>query len=519
MTFITLAILRRYKTFKTSLLLSTLSIICRRISITLSWISQEENRASSEHQFESYLHTSSAEEAIMIHEKIVFKKKQSVETKLSNRSMKETRRKSIIFTNEIKNEFDAISTSYHIQNLDQLKYWFAKNEVSIVTTWTNMRNEHVAFFNQLNKKINEINELTKNYNIQTSKLHDAIFIIRELRVEQRERNVEAINSNTLLFIIEDDVIVFTFKKLFDSSVFIDEKNLIIDDWLSIMRNKLKENANWFLTNVQQKAYVRIKINDDVMKHFISRFFKNSIKSYNISKEIFDDLYQIFDDSNRRINALKTYRRLKQIESFKDFNTFWTKFQRLANDSELYNQEALLEDLKDKMFYELQKTLTIESYKATDFHEFVKMCRYTNQILRDVKNSLMMLNVKKSSSSLIRIKSIRTSIDRFLVLDLKFLNSNLNRIFALLLNHQKIRWTISIVTIVKNRNTFLETVVNSKRWILITSYVRWMCMKRMIHRVKRIILSSTRKKINSHQIHNEERAWCQSIENWCVQLRR
>jgi hypothetical protein len=92
-----------------------------------------------------------------------------------------------------------------------------------------MRNEHVAFFNQLNKKINEINELTKNYNIQTSKLHDAIFIIRELRVEQRERNVEAINSNTLLFIIEDDVIVFTFKKLFDSSVFIDEKNLIIDD--------------------------------------------------------------------------------------------------------------------------------------------------------------------------------------------------------------------------------------------------------------------------------------------------
>jgi hypothetical protein len=289
--------------------------------------------------------------------------------------------------------------------------------------------------------------------------------------------------------------------------------------LSIMRNKLKENANWFLTNVQQKAYVRIKINDDVMKHFISRFFKNSIKSYNISKEIFDDLYQIFDDSNRRINALKTYRRLKQIESFKDFNTFWTKFQRLANDSELYNQEALLEDLKDKMFYELQKTLTIESYKATDFHEFVKMCRYTNQILRDVKNSLMMLNVKKSSSSLIRIKSIRTSIDRFLVLDLKFLNSNLNRIFALLLNHQKIRWTISIVTIVKNRNTFLETVVNSKRWILITSYVRWMCMKRMIHRVKRIILSSTRKKINSHQIHNEERAWCQSIENWCVQLRR
>jgi hypothetical protein len=74
-----------------------------------------------------------------------------------------------------------------------------------------------------------------------------------------------------------------------------------------MRNKLEENANWFSIDVQQKTYVRIKIDDEAMKHFIFRFFKNSIKSYIIAKKIFDDLYQIFDDSNRRTNALKTYR--------------------------------------------------------------------------------------------------------------------------------------------------------------------------------------------------------------------
>jgi hypothetical protein len=168
-------------------------------------------------------------------------------------------------------------------------------------------------------------------------------------------------------------------------MFIDEKNLIIDDWLSIMRNKLKENADWFFTDVQQKTYVRIKIDDDVMKHLTARFFKNSIKSYIISKKIFNDLYQIFDNLNRRINVLKVYRRFKQIELFKDFNTFWTEFQRLINDFELYNQKTLLEDLKDKMSYELQKILVIESYKATDLYEFVKMCRYTNQILRNVNN--------------------------------------------------------------------------------------------------------------------------------------
>jgi hypothetical protein len=171
----------------------------------------------------------------------------------------------------------------------------------------------------------------------------------------------------------------------DPPVFTDGKNPTIDDWLSAMRNKLKENANWFSTDVQQKTYVRTRIDDDVMKHLISRFSKDSIKSYTTSKEIFDDLYQIFDDPNRRTNALKAYRRLKQVESFKDFNTFWAEFQRLASDSELYNQDALLEDLKNKMSYELQKVLAIESYKVTDLHEFAKMCRYTDQTLRNVNN--------------------------------------------------------------------------------------------------------------------------------------
>jgi hypothetical protein len=93
-----------------------------------------------------------------------------------------------------------------------------------------MRDEHVSFFDQLNKKVKEMNELTKDNNNQANKLHDAILIIRELKVELREKNISE-NSNTSLFIIEDEVIVSTatFKKLFDSSVFTDDKNFIIDD--------------------------------------------------------------------------------------------------------------------------------------------------------------------------------------------------------------------------------------------------------------------------------------------------
>jgi hypothetical protein len=90
-----------------------------------------------------------------------------------------------------------------------------------------MRNEHVSFFRQLNEKVKEMNELTEKYNDQANKLHDVILTIRELKIELREKTLE--NSNTLLSIIEDDVTVSMFKKLLDSFVFIDDKDLIIDD--------------------------------------------------------------------------------------------------------------------------------------------------------------------------------------------------------------------------------------------------------------------------------------------------
>jgi hypothetical protein len=73
----------------------------------------------------------------------------------------------------------------------------------------------------------KFDEFIEKYNDRIDELNDAKLIIRELKIELRERNLK--NSNIFLSIIEDDVIVFTFKKLSDSSIFIDDKDLIIDD--------------------------------------------------------------------------------------------------------------------------------------------------------------------------------------------------------------------------------------------------------------------------------------------------
>jgi hypothetical protein len=73
----------------------------------------------------------------------------------------------------------------------------------------------------------KFDEFTEKYNDRIDELNDAKLIIRELKIELREKNLK--NSNIFLSIIESDVIVSTSKKLSDSSIFTDDKDFIIDD--------------------------------------------------------------------------------------------------------------------------------------------------------------------------------------------------------------------------------------------------------------------------------------------------
>ncbi len=192
----------------------------------------------------------------MIHEKIALNSKQSIdsaETEFSSRSMRDNRRVSIISIEIFEDKSEDAKISYHVRNVGQLKDRLEKDENVSIKAWVNIRDESIFVMNEYNKKIVKFEEFITDYNNCIDELNDAKLIIRELKVELRERDLEnkSRNSNTLLSIIEDEVVVSTatFKKLFDSSVFTDDKNLIIDDWLSVMCNKLEGNSNWFSIDI------------------------------------------------------------------------------------------------------------------------------------------------------------------------------------------------------------------------------------------------------------------------------
>ncbi len=77
----------------------------------------------------------------------------------------------------------------------------------------------------------------------------------------------------------------------------------------------------FLSSNTEKAYVRTRLDEDVMKHLFSRFKKDVIKSFASIEKIFDDLNRVFENSNKRVIALKTYRRLKQVKFYREFHIF------------------------------------------------------------------------------------------------------------------------------------------------------------------------------------------------------
>jgi hypothetical protein len=133
-----------------------------------------------------------------------------------------------------------------------------------------------------------------------------------------------------------------------------------------------------------REFNRTRIDEETIRHLFSRFRKDSIKSFLSAEEILKELELIFCDSNKRVNFMKTFKRLKQIQSYREFFIFWSEFQRLVSDVELYDKKMLIEDLKNKMFCELQKIMFNESYHVIDIHAFARRCLYTDQVLRDIK---------------------------------------------------------------------------------------------------------------------------------------
>ncbi len=220
-------------------------------------------------------------------QEIMIKETQSlIDRKEENSVDKNNKRESLIQSKKIDEKEHAVF-SYHIKTLNDLIYWVDKNVAAVESMLIEIKKENVEINNFYNVIINE----RTRYEVEYEKMKKRVEEFKQNRNNDENENVESLNvsvesiRNASIRVNVSAFVMTTSKKLFDSSIFTDEKDSNIEDWLSIMKSKLKNNANWFSIQTSKKVYVRIWIDEDAMKHWFVRFKKNFIKSFFIAEKI------------------------------------------------------------------------------------------------------------------------------------------------------------------------------------------------------------------------------------------
>ena len=195
-----------------------------------------------------------------------------------------------------------------------------------------------------------------------------------------------------------------------------------------MRSKLKINADHYNTKTLRKVYVKIRIDDEASTHIVSRLRKEFKHSFLTAKNIFDCLYKIYDDSNRRHTTQTQFRKLRQ--SNRDFSSFWTEFQRLISKLN-YNDETLIDELQNKISLKMQRLLTIIEKKSIDLYFFARRCQRMNQKFRDVNDRTRVVN-RLEVESITSTSSVTTTNSKITVIT--SITTSTSRTFALRSSH-------------------------------------------------------------------------------------
>lgn len=168
-------------------------------------------------------------------------------------------------------------------------------------------------------------------------------------------------------------------KLPDPPVFTGDKSAKIEQWISKLKSKLRMNMDHYPTAIDQIAYVESRLDGAALDQVSPRLEEDSLRPFTAAAEIFEYLLGIYGDANRKQTARKDFRDLRMGA---DFHTFWAEFQRLAAFLD-YGESTLIEELRNKLAYRLQKALADQDEDPEDLHAFAKKIARIDQRQRDL----------------------------------------------------------------------------------------------------------------------------------------
>ena len=94
-----------------------------------------------------------------------------------------------------------------------------------------------------------------------------------------------------------------------------------------MIRKLTINTDYYLTEISRIEYIILRIEGDTIDYTLARRLRNYLNLYRLHTEIFEDLAEVYKDSDRIANGDREYTAL-QMDTTENFIEFYSKYVRL-----------------------------------------------------------------------------------------------------------------------------------------------------------------------------------------------
>lgn len=191
-------------------------------------------------------------------------------------------------------------------------------------------------------------------------------------------------------------------KIPDPPMLIDGKSPSFESWLTKIQNKLKVNADHFLTEDAKIAYIQLRTDGEASEHIQPRLQDDAPDQYTTAEELLSHLQSIYEDPNRVFNAKNEFKKLFMKPS-QTFHEFYTRFLHLSGRARIAQSELKYE-LNNKLSFNLQKQVIVQFHDDNiSLKSFAAQCGVIDQSLKAINE-----RQNKGQSSTARTTPAQTS---------------------------------------------------------------------------------------------------------------
>lgn len=240
-----------------------------------------------------------------------------------------------------------------------------------VEEWNNL----VALNKEKTDRIAELEEIAKTNEDARAEQNAVIAYLEKQKAASQD------STHTIIEKITKSV------KLPDPPAFAADGTLTVEDWLIMMRKKLKANAYLYNNEDLRITYVQQLVTGKAKAHLRPRLMDDTTNPFTTAEQMLKLLEERFRDVHRRTNAMNQFRRLYQNQM--TFRDFWAEFLSLTAEFDM-NEDMLIHELRSRINDETARHVaTAQNIKTVvDLADLCQQYENNTKNLRSVKEARM-----------------------------------------------------------------------------------------------------------------------------------